>query len=198
MTRERPLRMLLGRLGSAATGQKPAQLGQRHYSKLAPPKTSAFRGDYGTGRAFLPIIQRKLLPSWAPARAYSSPTISSPSTPSPTSPTTTSASQEPLSERPPSYELTFTCKPCKHRSTHTITKQGYHYGAVLIMCPECKNRHIISDHLGIFADRKLTIEDLMRQKGELVKRGTLGDQGDVEFWDDGTETTSAKVDAKQP
>jgi len=47
------------------------------------------------------------------------------------------------------YEMTFTCKPCSTRSTHKVSKQGYHFGSVLITCPECKNRHIISDHLGV-------------------------------------------------
>ena len=49
----------------------------------------------------------------------------------------------------PAYELTFTCKPCKHRSTHRISKHGYHKGTVLITCPECSNRHLISDHLKV-------------------------------------------------
>ena len=91
-------------------------------------------------------------------------------------------------DKPPSYELTFTCKPCGHRSSHTISKQGYHHGTVLITCSECKNRHVISDHLNIFADRSFTIEDHLKRKGELVKRGRLGGYGDVEFWDDGTST----------
>lgn len=52
-------------------------------------------------------------------------------------------------EQEPSYELTFTCKPCTTRSAHRISKQGYHKGAVLITCPECKNRHVISDHLKV-------------------------------------------------
>ena len=52
-------------------------------------------------------------------------------------------------EKPPAYELTFTCKPCKHRSTHTVSKQGYHKGTVLITCPGCSNRHVISDHLKV-------------------------------------------------
>lgn len=47
------------------------------------------------------------------------------------------------------YNLTFTCKPCNHRSTHDISKQGYHNGTVLITCPNCKNRHVISDHLKV-------------------------------------------------
>ena len=48
-----------------------------------------------------------------------------------------------------SYELTFTCKPCGNRSTHKITKHGYHKGTVVIRCPECKNLHLISDHLKV-------------------------------------------------
>jgi protein import protein ZIM17 len=29
---------------------------------------------------------------------------------------------------------------------------------------------------------------LLREKGELIKRGTLGEEGDLEFWEDGTTT----------
>jgi len=47
----------------------------------------------------------------------------------------------------PAYELTFTCNVCKTRSSHRLSKQGYHHGTVLISCPDCKNRHLISDHL---------------------------------------------------
>lgn len=88
-------------------------------------------------------------------------------------------------QKPSAYELTFTCKPCLHRSTHNISTQGYHHGTVLITCPECKARHVISDHLKIFADKSFTIEDLMRQKGHIVRRGSL--EGDLEIWDDGTK-----------
>jgi len=38
----------------------------------------------------------------------------------------------------------------------------------------------------IFSDKNVTLEDLMREKGDLVKRGTLSAEGDVEFWDDGS------------
>ncbi|CAK7238626.1 MAG: hypothetical protein STHCBS139747_000044 [Sporothrix thermara] len=112
-----------------------------------------------------------------------------------------SPSGSPAPERglAPHYELTFTCLPCGTRSSHKVTKQGYHQGSVLIACPECRNRHIISDHLGIFSDlvkgkdgsnstRGRTIEDIMREKGKLVKKGTLGEDGDIEFWEDGTTT----------
>ncbi|EON63773.1 hypothetical protein W97_03001 [Coniosporium apollinis CBS 100218] len=84
--------------------------------------------------------------------------------------------------------MTFTCARCKTRSTHRVSKQGYYHGTVLITCPGCKNRHLISDHLKIFSDKRVTLEDIMKEKGNLVKRGTLGEgeEGDVEFWDDGT------------
>ena len=52
-------------------------------------------------------------------------------------------------EQVPSYELTFTCNVCKTRSSHRLSKQGYHKGTVLISCPDCKNRHLISDHLKV-------------------------------------------------
>ncbi|KAK1999606.1 DNL zinc finger protein [Colletotrichum falcatum] len=87
-------------------------------------------------------------------------------------------------EASPHYQLDFTCVPCDTRSRHKVSKQGYHHGSVLITCPSCHNRHIISDHLGIFGDRKVTVEDLMREKGRLVKRGTLGEDGDIEFYPD--------------
>ena len=88
----------------------------------------------------------------------------------------------------PYYELTFTCKPCGERSRHRVSKQGYHYGSVLIACPKCRNRHVISDHLRIFGDTARTVEDILRERGELVKKGTLGEDGDIEFWEDGTAT----------
>ncbi|KAI0444247.1 DNL zinc finger-domain-containing protein [Xylaria telfairii] len=84
----------------------------------------------------------------------------------------------------PHYQLAFTCVPCGHRSSHTVSKQGYHHGSVLISCPSCRRRHVISDNLNIFGDRKITVEDLLREKGQLVKRGTLGEDDDIEFWED--------------
>ncbi|EPE26172.1 hypothetical protein GLAREA_02084 [Glarea lozoyensis ATCC 20868] len=98
----------------------------------------------------------------------------------------------------PEYWITFTCTPCSHRSSHKISKQGYHRGSVLITCPECRNRHVISDHLQIFGDKNMTIEDLMKERGQLVKKGTLSEDGDLEFWEDGTTTpTTFRTEAKQ-
>lgn len=40
----------------------------------------------------------------------------------------------------------------------------------------------------------MTIEDLMRERGQLVKKGTLSEDGDLEFWEDGTTTSRAKAE----
>ncbi|KAJ5653722.1 hypothetical protein N7490_000725 [Penicillium lividum] len=87
------------------------------------------------------------------------------------------------------YMITFTCKPCGERSSHRMSKQGYHRGTVLIQCPSCKERHIMSDHLGIFYDTKVTLESIMQEKGESIMHGKLN--GNMEFWDDGTVKKSA-------
>ncbi|KAF1816165.1 zf-DNL-domain-containing protein, partial [Eremomyces bilateralis CBS 781.70] len=82
----------------------------------------------------------------------------------------------------PSYDMTFTCKKCTTRSTHRVSKQGYHHGTVLVTCPGCKNRHLICDHLKIFSDSRITIEDILSDKGELLKRGVLKPDGDIELY----------------
>lgn len=111
------------------------------------------------------------------------PTIDSNATPTP--PENATTSQQNRIQSQPHYQLTFTCVPCGGRSRHVVSKQGYHHGSVLITCPDCRNRHVISDHLGVFGDRKgVTVEDLMRDRGLLVKRGTLGEDGSIEFWED--------------
>ena len=40
----------------------------------------------------------------------------------------------------------------------------------------------------MFGDSETDIETILKEKGEMVKRGTLGEEGDVEFWDDGSST----------
>lgn len=92
----------------------------------------------------------------------------------------------------PAYELTFTCQKCSERSSHRITKQAYHFGTTLITCPGCKNRHLISDHLKIFSDKGITLEDIMKEKGQLLKKGSLNADGDIEFYDDASATDPAQ------
>ncbi|CAJ2501390.1 Uu.00g042430.m01.CDS01 [Anthostomella pinea] len=134
-----------------------------------------------------PRLPRTLQPAFRRS-AHSIPKPPHPAPPASNSAQPPASDAKPRKLLEPHYELTFTCVPCGERSSHTISKQGYHKGSVLITCPSCRNRHIISDNLNIFGDRKITVEDIMREKGQLVKRGTLGEDGDVEFWEDGTVT----------
>ncbi|KAL4929348.1 DNL-type zinc finger protein [Aspergillus undulatus] len=87
-------------------------------------------------------------------------------------------------EQEPAYQLTFTCKPCGSRSTHRVSKHGYHRGTVLIRCPGCENRHVISDNLKIFFEQSKTLDDLLEERGQSITTGEL--RGDLEFWGDGT------------
>ncbi|SMQ52040.1 unnamed protein product [Zymoseptoria tritici ST99CH_1A5] len=84
----------------------------------------------------------------------------------------------------PAYQLWFTCKKCLERSGHTISKQAYHFGTCVINCPKCKSQHLISDNLKIFNDKSMTMEDIAREHGQLLRKGRLGADGDVEFYDD--------------
>ncbi|KAL4797694.1 DNL zinc finger-domain-containing protein [Aspergillus venezuelensis] len=111
----------------------------------------------------------------------------SPLTDRPSNPDTDAANAEQnraRREKEPAYQLTFTCKPCGERSTHRVSKHGYHRGTVLIRCPGCDNRHVISDHLKIFFNHSMTLEDLLAQSGKKITKGAL--QGDIEFWEDGS------------
>ena len=116
---------------------------------------------------------------------------------------------DPPQDLRPAYQLTFTCKPCGARSSHRVTKQGYHKGTVLITCPDCKARHVITDHLKVFMDQASSFEDILQRKlpsgrplTDLLKKGQLGiksgsmvgneGEEDVEFWEDGTETPHQK------
>ena len=65
-----------------------------------------------------------------------------------------------------------------------MSKHGYHRGTVVIRCPSCKNRHVMSDNLKIFFDKNQTVQDILAQKGEKITTGYV--EGDMEFWDDGT------------
>lgn len=76
----------------------------------------------------------------------------------------------------PRYSLTFTCKKCTTRSSHEISKQAYHNGTVLIQCPGCKNRHLIADHLKIFSDQRITLEDILESKGDVLSKGSINQQ----------------------
>ena len=91
----------------------------------------------------------------------------------------------------PAYELTFTCKPCLTRSTnHAVSKQAYHHGSVLITCPKCKAKHVISDHLKIFSDKGFNIEEFLEKNSDRITKGSV--EGDMEFWDDGSSNARSQ------
>lgn len=72
----------------------------------------------------------------------------------------------------PQLMIAFTCKKCDTRSSHTLSKQSYEKGSVLIQCPSCKNRHLIADNLKIFSDDNFNLEDVLKARGESVATDT--------------------------
>ncbi|RYP70959.1 hypothetical protein DL769_004792 [Monosporascus sp. CRB-8-3] len=170
-------------------------MASRLYNSMLHPIASSSRVLTSVLRPY-PRLPRTLQPLHASRRLKHTiprpPPRSPPSSTSSANPSAASSREKkPRKQLEPHYQLTFTCVPCSGRSSHTVSKQGYHHGSVLITCPSCRNRHVISDHLHIFGDRKITVEDLMRERGQLVKRGTLGEDGDVEFWEDETVADGA-------
>lgn len=54
----------------------------------------------------------------------------------------------------------------------------------------------MADHLGVFGDKNVTIEDLMREQGKNVRKGWLSGDGEVEVWEDGSETKYESISDK--
>lgn len=160
MKTDQPLSAIFRHLRPSLRQSHPAYSHPRLFSQLAPlrhPRTS---------HTLNPNIPKSLF-SLHPLhlRRISGSTSSSAVAPSQDYPSNTQGL--PVQ---PTYELTFTCKPCKHRSTHRISKQAYHKGSVLITCPECSNRHIMSDHLKV---RFQSLRVLVAQFEIIRGHGTL-------------------------
>ncbi|KAF9952223.1 hypothetical protein BGZ70_000691 [Mortierella alpina] len=66
----------------------------------------------------------------------------------------------------------FTCTVCNHRSHKTMSKHAYQHGVVIMQCDHCKNRHLMADHLGWFKTGGVTVEDLVKERGETVRKLT--------------------------
>ncbi|KAK7204048.1 DNL zinc finger-domain-containing protein [Myxozyma melibiosi] len=75
----------------------------------------------------------------------------------------------------PMYNITFTCTVCKTRSNHFFSKQAYHHGTVMVRCPGCKNHHLMADHLKIFSDTPVTLEDILKGRGQRITTVNLED-----------------------
>ena len=74
----------------------------------------------------------------------------------------------------------FVCKKCETRNTKKFSKLSYTSGIVIIRCDGCQNNHLIADNLGWFEDDDTNIEDIMRSKGEEVKKMTCDGLLDLE------------------
>lgn len=73
--------------------------------------------------------------------------------------------------------IIFTCTHCNTRSAKQFTEKAYKYGVVIATCPGCKNKHLIADNLGFFADEEegWNIETAMEKLGENVRVATTND-----------------------
>ncbi|KAF9343680.1 Threonine synthase-like 1 [Mortierella sp. AD094] len=88
----------------------------------------------------------------------------------------------------------FTCTVCNHRAHKTMSKHAYNHGIVIMQCDHCKNRHLIADHLGWFKDGGVTVEDLVKAKGETVQKLTKSFQ----LVKDGQATLSSSSPSSLP
>ncbi|KAI9034415.1 DNL zinc finger-domain-containing protein [Hyaloraphidium curvatum] len=72
----------------------------------------------------------------------------------------------------------FTCTVCNTRSYHTMSRQAYNKGVVIIACPGCKNKHLMADHLGWFDSQQKvgTIEEILERagRGDEIAKGSVG------------------------
>lgn len=81
--------------------------------------------------------------------------------------------------QPDRMYIQFTCNICEHINKKFMSKKSYTEGVVIIKCDDCKNNHLIADHMGWFDSQKSpgTIEDIMKAQGKEseVRRGCIGD-----------------------
>jgi mitochondrial protein import protein ZIM17 len=75
--------------------------------------------------------------------------------------------------------MVFTCVNCETRAVKSFSKSAYEKGVVLVQCPGCQKQHVIADHLGWFGEHR-TVEDILRAKGESVRKITDADLGDLQ------------------
>lgn len=87
--------------------------------------------------------------------------------------------------------MLYTCTVCNTRAAKSVGKHAYHNGVVLVRCDGCQKLHLFADHLGWFEDKRITIEDIMAEKGEKVERSSLTLK-DVSSSNPDTDASSSK------
>jgi hypothetical protein len=65
--------------------------------------------------------------------------------------------------------LLYSCNVCETRTSKSFSKRSYLEGVVIVVCPECKTKHLIADNLGWFGKEK-NIEEILGKHN--VKRET--------------------------
>lgn len=170
----RPSRSLLTQASSLTSTRTRSRLFSSQLSELHKPSSTPF---YNQPRRALPFTSFR-------QNSSSSRPLTEDLANKPETDTEREAKNTERRNKEEAYRITFTCKPCGERSAHRMSKQGYHRGTVLIQCPSCKNRHVMSDHLGVFFDKRTTVEDLLKQQGQALTHGHT--DGNLEFWEDGT------------
>ena len=53
---------------------------------------------------------------------------------------------------------------------------------MLIACASCHNKHVISDHLKIFNNQPVSLDQILAETGQKITKGTV--KGDMEWWGD--------------
>lgn len=80
----------------------------------------------------------------------------------------------------PKMLLRFTCtyEACEEKPTITriISKRSFEEGMVLVRCPSCEKQHLIADHLGWLSEKGTTIETMLTERGEEVRRALRDDE----------------------
>lgn len=57
---------------------------------------------------------------------------------------------------------------------------------------------MLTELLQIFKDKPMTIDQFLEEQGEIVKRGALGPDGDIEIWDRNTDDSATGMHVGAP
>jgi len=82
------------------------------------------------------------------------------------------------------FLMMYTCKICDGRNSHMVSKVAYEHGMVVTTCRHCKNRHLIADNeqkldMGPDTPAFKKVEDLLKSRGERVKRMQVDSKNDL-------------------